>query len=359
MNITYKILISAILATITLTGAYAQKGPTGVIVSPAVKKEFANKIEALGTTKANESVIITADTTEKITGIHFEEGQDVKKDDLLVTLDKEEEEALLKAAKAELAQAQAAYNRAKDLQSTNALSKATLQERLAALQQSKSAVDSIQSLINELEVTAPFDGVLGLREVSLGALVQPGDTITTIDDLSQIKVDFEVPSVFLASLKPGLEVIGKVDAYPNKKFKGMVKTINTQIDPVTRTVRIRATLPNEDKILKPGLLMTITLETNARNALMIPEEALIKRNEKNFVYVAKKENGKTTAVETEITLGMREPGMIEVLSGLSEGDHVINHGTVKVRNGADIQIKAIEAEDAPLNQLLQQNKNGG
>lgn len=350
-------VISVALFALTALPVMAQKGqqgPVSVIVSPVKLQSFADRVEALGTSKANETVVLTPDTSEKIAEIHFDDGQEVKKGDLLVSLDKNEEEADLRAAEALLSETRAAYNRAKDLQSNSALSKGTLQERLSSLKQSEAAAESIQARIDELTITAPFDGILGFREVSVGALVQPGDMITTIDDLSQIKVDFDVPAVFLATLKPGLPIIGKVGAFGDREFKGEVRTVNTQIDPVTRTVKVRAVMPNADHTLKPGLLMSITLLKDTREALLIPEEALIKRGEKNFVYVAVQEDGKLLARQTEITIGGRQPGDIEVLSGLNAGERVISHGTLKVNDGAQISIRATEAEDTSLDELLKQ-----
>ena len=332
------------------------KAPVPVIVSPAALGPFADQVEALGTTKANETIVVTADTSEKISSLHFEDGQFVHKGDLLVTLDKDEEEAELRAAEAQLTESESAYNRAKNLQDSSALSKGTLQERLAMLKQSEASVQAIKARLAKLTITAPFDGFLGLREVSIGALVKPGDRITTLDDLSQIKVDFDVPALYLSSLKPGLTILGKIDAYQDREFRGQIKTVNTQIDPVTRTVRVRAVLPNPEGILKPGLLMTIVLLVNEREALLIPEEALIKRGEQNFVYVVGNENGKTIAHQREITIGSRKPGDVEVLSGLNQGEPVVSHGTSKVRDGGDVTLRATETDDESLQDLLQQSK---
>jgi membrane fusion protein (multidrug efflux system) len=325
-----------------------------VIVSPVKFHDFADRVEALGTTKANETVIITPDTSEKIVEIHFEDGQEVKAGDLLVTLDKKQEDANLRAAEAALYETQNAYQRASDLQKSSALSKGTVQERLSALRQSEAAAEATKARIDELTITAPFDGILGLREVSVGTLVQPGDMITTIDDLSQIKVDFDVPDVFLSTLKAGLPITGKVKAFGDREFVGEVRTINTQIDPVTRTVTVRAIMPNPDHTLKPGLLMSITLMKDERQALLIPEEALLKRSDKNFVYVAVEEEGKMLAREREITVGGRQPGDIEVLTGLDAGDKVIAHGTIKVHNGSEISIRATEDGNETLDELLKQ-----
>jgi membrane fusion protein (multidrug efflux system) len=343
--------------------AFAQKkgfqGPVPVIVSPVKMQSFFDSVEALGTTKANETVVITPDTVEKVIAIHFEDGQHVKQGDLLVELDKSEEKAALNAAQASLSEAQSSYNRAKGLQNNSALSKGALQERLAALKQAQAAIEEIKARIAKRDITAPFDGVLGLREVSVGSLVQPGDMITTIDDLSQIKVDFDVPAIFLSTLKPGMDIVGKVETFGDLEFSGTVRTINTQVDPVTRTVKVRAIIPNEGSLLKPGLLMNVTLVKNERQALLIPEEALIKRGLENFVFIVIYGEGKTAVKEQKIEIGMRQPGVIEVLSGLSEGDQVVAHGTLKVRDDAEITVRAIENEDTRLNDLLKQKQVSG
>lgn len=335
---------------------YAQKGgargPTAVIVSPVVSKMYNDTVEALGTTRANEMVVVTADTAEKVTKIYFEEGQDVKKGDLLITLAKGEENAALKAAQAELYEAQSSYNRAKELQATNAISKAVIQERLSALNQSRAAIAGVTARLDELAITAPFDGVIGLRNISVGSLIRPSDMITTIDDISVIKVDFDVPSLFLPALKKGMTIIGKTEAFGERAFTGKVQTIDTQVDPLTRTVTVRGVIPNEDRVLKPGLLMTINLIKNERQALIIPEEALIKRAKKNFVFVVGEKEGKAIAVEKEIQIGTRRNGEIEVISGLNEQDKVINHGTLKVKNGAEIKISAVETEKQTVSEMV-------
>ena len=336
--------------------ANAQKsgpqGPVPVFVTVAMTGLFADSVEALGTTKANESVVITADTAEKVAAIHFEDGQKVKKGDLLVTLDKGEEDASLNAAMAMLSEAESSYERAQALQNNKALSKGTFQERLATLKQSQAAVEEIKARIEKLDIRAPFDGVLGLRDVSVGALVQPGQRITTLDDLKEIKVDFDVPAVFLSSLKPGLPIIGRIEAFGNREFHGTVKVVDTQVDPVTRTVRARAVIPNEDGQLKPGLLMSLVLLKNQRQALLIPEEAIIKRGDDNFVFSVHEQDGKTVARQTRIRIGVRQPGRVEILSGLKEGDAVISHGLVKVRDGAEINVRANDDSNMPLTDLL-------
>ena len=355
---------SIFLIALTLgSGAYAQKkngapkAPVAVIVSPVLKTDFADQVEALGTTKANETVVITTDRSEKITEIHFEDGQLVKKGDVLVSLDKIQEEAQLRAAEALTAETKNAYDRAKGLSGNSALPKATLQERLADLRQSQAETEAVKAGLESFEIKAPFNGVLGLREVSVGTLIQPGERITTLDDLDQIKVDFDVPSIFLATLKSGQSIQGHIDAFAEREFFGTVHTVNTQIDPITRTVKVRAIIPNEDHVLKPGLLMGITLFKNPREALLIREEALIKRGEKDYVFVIVQNGENMIAKQTEITIGARKVGIIEVLSGLKEGEQVVTHGIIKLRDGAPVRIRAEETDSEPLAALLKQDQN--
>ncbi len=328
--------------------------PTAVIVASVVGGALSDQVEALGTTKANESVFITVDRSEKVAAIHFDDGQEVRQGDLLVTLDKNQEEAELRASQAVADEALIAYRRAQELKGDSALPKARLDELFAQLTQAQAITESLEASLASYEISAPFDGVLGLRQVSVGALVQPGDQITTIDDISQIKVDFNVPSVFLEALKPGLPIRGTIEAFGPRQFEGIVTTVNSRVDPITRTVTVRAIIPNTDGAVKPGLLMSIDLYKNPRETLVMPEEALVKRADKNFVYVVTQDQGKTIARQTSIEIGARKPGTIEVLSGLSAGDKVVVHGIIKIRDGAEVIIRAEQSDDETLSELLSQ-----
>jgi membrane fusion protein (multidrug efflux system) len=343
-----------LLMTITYLPASADE-PTQVMTAPVEQIEnFADLVEALGTTRSNETVDISTNVTETVTEIFFDDGQQIKRGDILLTLEKSEEEADLKAAKALLDERTASYKRALSLQKQQALSTATLEERLALLSQTEGAIEAIQSRINDRIIKAPFNGVLGFRNVSPGTLVRPGDLITTIDDLSKIKIDFDIPSVFLADIRPGLKVEGRIEAFGDRVFKGEVSTVNTRIDPVTRTMRVRAELPNPDLLIKPGLLMSITLMKSPRSALLIPEEAILQRKQRFFVYKIDTQADKTIAREVEVIPGSRIPGKIEVRQGLQAGDQVVVHGLMQVKPDKEVVIRAIEKTDTPLAELLKQ-----
>jgi membrane fusion protein (multidrug efflux system) len=314
--------------------------------------EFGDTLEALGTTRAYESVEITANLTEFVREIRFQDGQEVEAGEILVILEKDEEEAALKSARALLEERRAAYKRARELEQQQAMSTATLQEREALLQQIEGEIEAIEARIRDRVIRAPFDGTLGLRQISPGALVRPGDTVTTIDDLSLIKVDFDAPSVFLSALRPGLQVEGRVDAFPNKVFTGTVATVNSRVDPVTRTVTVRAILPNPEGYLRPGLLMSIQLTKNPRSALLVPEGAVIQRGRTSFVFAVDRSTNPPTVVEKEVQLATRIPGKVEVLSGLDSDDEVIVHGLMQVRPGQPVRILGVQRDDEPLQSFL-------
>lgn len=323
--------------------------PLPVVVSPVVLEEnFGDVVEALGTTRANESVEITSSVSDFISALHFEDGDLVTQGDLLVELNREEEEADLASAKALMDERKSAYNRAEELVKQNALSTATLQEREALLRQTEGQIQGLEAQLRDRMIRAPFSGVLGLRRVSPGALVAPGEVITTLDDLSRIKVDFDAPSLFLAALRPGLKIEGRSDAYPGKVFTGEISTLGSRVDPVTRTVSVRAVLPNENQLLRPGLLISIHLTKNPRASLLIPEGAVVQRGAKSFVFVIAEGSDGSVARQQEITLGSRIPGKVEVTEGLAEGDLVVVHGLMQIRPGQAVKVLGVRKGEEPL-----------
>lgn len=340
--------------------AFAQPGgkggpakPLDVVVSPVVAREgFGETLEALGTTLANESVEITSNITEFVRAIHFDDGDTVKKGDLLVELESAEEAAALKSAKALLEERRAAFSRAQELVQQQALSTATLEEREALLRQIEGQMEGLEAQLQDRVIRAPFDGVLGVRQISPGALVTAGQVITTLDDLSRIKVDFDAPSIFLSALRPGLPIAGKIDAYPDELFSGTVRTLSSRVDPVTRTIGVRALLPNEALRLRPGLLMSIQLTKKRRTSLLIPEGAVVQRGDKSFVFEIVETDGETRAIEQEVKLGTRIPGEVEVMSGLKEGTLVVVHGLMQVRSHQPVRVLGVKTGDEPLTSFL-------
>lgn len=342
-------LLSLVLICAAAPHAVAQpkdakgaKGPAPIVpvtVIAAEQKGFSDAIEALGTTRANETVTLTAKLSEKVYEILFTDGQTVKKDYTLVVLDKTEEVADLAAAEASAAEARSAYNRSRDLQKQQIVSRANFEEKQAQLRQAEAQIQAIKSRIADTEIKAPFDGILGLRNVSVGALVQPGDAITTIDDLSQMKVDFDVPAIYLQQLKSGLNIIGTVEGFGDRHFEGTVSTIDTQVDSVTRAVKVRAIVPNADLALKPGLLMNVTLDLNPRQSLVVPEGAVVQQRDTSYVFIIADNNGKTAAKRVDVKRGARRLGEVEILEGLEAGQQVITSGLMSISDGAEVKVQ--------------------
>ncbi len=337
--------------------AHAQDGPppaTPVVVTSVERIDFADEVEAIGTLKANESVDLASSVTELVTKVLFEDNQRVKQGDILVEMDAAEELAELAEQKSFLREAQAQVKRLSPLIKSGAASASVLDENRREAAAAQARVDAIQSRIDQRIIKAPYDGILGLRNISVGALAQPGSMITTIDDDSVMKLDFSVPEVFLSSLKKGVVIKAKTEAYPDKIFEGQIASIDSRIDPVTRSIQARALLDNADGLLKPGLLMQVVLQKNPRQALVIPEETLISNAADTYVLVVTASSGKTSAEKRKIEIGTRQFGEVEVLSGLQSGEKIVSHGTLRVRPGANLDIIATQKGNEPLSELLQQ-----
>lgn len=334
--------------------ASAPKPGIQVIVSVVESKEFADKIEALGTLRANDSVELTSSVTEVVTSITFLDNQRVKQGDVLVEMDTSEEFAELAEQKAFAGEALRQINRLIPLVEQRAASASLLDESRSELEAANARIRAIESRIAQRIVKAPFDGVLGLKNISIGTLAQPGSIITTIDDDRVMKLDFSVPEVFLASLKPGVVIEAQTEAYENTIFKGTIAFVNSRIDPVTRSIQARALLNNDlpNQMLKPGLLMQVELQKNPRTAILIPEESVVANGPENYVFVALVKNGKTLAEQRLIQIGSRQYGEVEIISGLNLNEKIITHGTLKVRDGSELSITAVESGNDSLEELL-------
>jgi membrane fusion protein (multidrug efflux system) len=313
-----------------------------VIAAQPELKDFAQEVEALGTVRANESVDITAKVADRVAAIHFVEGQQVRKGDVLVELDNEEARADLAAAQAAETDSRSQFKRSQELYQTRALSEAQLDQIKATLLANEAGVAAARSRVNDRVIAAPFAGRVGLRSVSVGGLVSPGAVITTLDDLSVVKLDFAVPEVFLASLKRGLTLQAQSTAYPGETFSGKVDSVDTRVDPTTRAVAVRALVDNRDGRLRPGMFMTLRLVRSQGQALMLPERAIVPENDQHFVYVV--DAGK--AVKRAVEIGRRRPGEVEILDGVTVEDAVIIDGTLNVRDGVDVRVQPAVAAQA-------------
>jgi len=297
---------------------------------------FVEKIEAVGTGNARESVVISANVTERVRTLHFKDGESVKKGQVLAELDVSEETADLAQAQARLKEAELQLDRVQQLVGRGYATRASLDQRTAERDAARATVDSIQARINDRIIRAPFSGIAGLRNVSPGLIISAGTPLVEISDLSSIKLDFTIPEAYLSQVRVGQEVEARVSAFDNQLFKGRISAIDPKVDPVTRSASVRALIDNPGLRLKPGMLMTVGIIRQQREALAVPELSVIAEGTEKYVYVVNDDG--STVSRTRILTGERQPGFVEVTAGLQPGALIVTEGTVKLRDGAPVKL---------------------
>lgn len=310
-------------------------GPVMVEAAEVREAVLVDSIEALGTTVANESVTLTAKVTDTVGKVHFEDGQFVETGAVLVELTNEEEQALLAEARANLRDAENQRNRLRDLRTQNLVAASSLDEAEARVEAARARLNTIVARLKDRLIRAPFAGLLGFRQVSEGTLITPGTAVTTLDDISVIKLDFTVPETALATLAAGQKITAQSAAYGDRAFEGTVSSVGSRVDPVTRAVVVRALIDNEARALRPGMLMTVQLVTRERTTLVVPESAVVQVGDEAYVFAI---NGDLTVARKVIVTGVRRRGLVEVLDGLEQGARVVSEGVIKVREGAEVRL---------------------
>ena len=371
------------LATIPGVGAYftapAQRASTpggarGGAGAPALVEVDTVKTgrivetrEAVGTVRAYESITVTAKVSGVIEKIDFEEGQKVKTGDALVHFDAAERRADIEQAVAETKRATAQRNevaqrleRAQALRRSGAGTEAQVEDLTAQIQTLTSAIASAEARsraaearLEDLVLRAPFAGRIGTRAVSVGAYVSPGTRITSLDDLSRVRLDFSVPENLLASLQPGQVVRAISAAFRDRVFEGKVAVIDTRVDPLTRTVRLTADFDNPDEALRPGMFLSVSLQVTAKDdAVVVPEEAVVSEGLRHIVFVVQ-----NNVVERKVVrIGQRQNGQAEILEGVRPGETIVVRGVQRVRPGATVNPRPI---GAPASQPPSANRGAG
>ncbi|HET7203499.1 MAG TPA: efflux RND transporter periplasmic adaptor subunit [Steroidobacteraceae bacterium] len=320
----------------------AEKQPaTGGPVIPVVAHEsrierLRLEVEALGTARANESIDVTSKVANIVTAVRFAEGQQVRKGEVLVELDGEQARADLAVAQAALTESASQLKRSRELYATKVLSDQQIEQIEATHAANQARVASARSRVSENVIRAPFSGRIGLRRISVGSLVEPGTVITTLDDTGTIKLDFTVPETVVASMQPGLDLEARSVAYPGQTFSGRVASVDSRVDPQTRSVIVRATVPNDRGLLKPGMFLTVKLARGEADVLVVPEESLVPEQGDVFVYVV----NDGAVAKRKIQTGPRRVGSVQVTAGLEPGELVVTEGTQKLRDGANVDVVA-------------------
>ncbi len=327
------------------SGRPAFGGPVTVVAEVVSRAPLVSTVEALGTASANESVTLTSSITEIVRRINFDDGDYVDKGTVLIELDNTEEQAQLAEARANLRDIELQLQRLRDLDERGIAAASDVDAAQAAADAAQARLDSVLARLEDRLIRAPFGGLLGFRQVSQGTLLMPGDVITTIDDVADIKLDFTVPEAALAMMKSGKKVYANSVAWPGREFEGVVSAVGSRVDAVTRAVLVRAIIPNEDRALRPGMLLTVRVVTDERFALSVPERSVVQIADRAYIYVI---DADRTAHRTAVQLGLRQAGAVEIVTGLEEGAEVVTEGVVKLRDGATVQYADEVVAQAPI-----------
>ena len=309
-------------------------GPPPVVTEAVLLGDITDKYTALATARAKEAIDVTPRISSVVAAIHFEEGQSVNSGEVLVELDSREIRADLDLAEANLRERRSRFGRLETLAASQVVSEVELEEIQAQLQVAEAQVNSARARLEDTIIRAPFSGEVGLRRVSIGGLVQPATVITTLDDTAVMKLEFSVPEEYLSVMREGLAIEANAAAWPDRAFIGTVTSVDSRVDPMTRSLAVVALMPNEDRALKPGMFLQVDISRRRENVVLAPEGALVPRQGRQFVYVV--DEGR--AEERQVTLGSRRPGQVEIINGLEPGEQIVTQGVQRIRDGLPVRM---------------------
>jgi membrane fusion protein (multidrug efflux system) len=317
------------------TGPGSPGGGVTVEAAKVALMPLPQGITAVGSLRSDESVTLRPEVAGRISAITFQEGQRVAKGALLVRLDAAVPEAEVQQARANLKLAQTKFDRAVDLAKSNFMSGQAKDEAENNLKVAEAGLQLAEAKLAKMEMRAPFSGMIGLRVVSVGDYVKEGADLVNLESIDTLKVDFRVPEVYLKQVQVGQSLAVTLDAIPGKTFDGKVFALNPLFDAAGRSIVIRATVRNTDTSLRPGMFARVRLFTKeAKDALVVPETALVPTGDEQFVY--RVVDGK--ALRTKVDIGQRRDGIVEVLQGLDPADTIVTAGHLKIRDGTVVKI---------------------
>jgi membrane fusion protein (multidrug efflux system) len=315
-------------------GQRQNRGPSPVETAKASRSQLSDDVTAIGTLLADESVAIAPETSGRVAKVLFEDGTAVKEGTPLFQFDTELAEADLAEAKARLELAEANYARNQSLRKSGNVAQSTYDAALTEREVARAMVESVQTRIAKLTIPAPFSGTLGFRAVSEGAYVTAGTPLVQLDKVDRLKVSFSVPELQQGRVRGGQTVELTADAIPGETFQATVTALNPSIDVNGRALQVRADLDNSDQKLRPGLLVRVSVKGPERDAVVVPEAAIVQRGDNAFVFTVAENKAK----EVKVRLGKRLPGKIEILEGVAAGDVVVTAGNTRLSNGAAVEV---------------------
>ncbi|PCM44090.1 efflux RND transporter periplasmic adaptor subunit [Marinobacter sp. ANT_B65] len=347
-------LIGVVLVVLAVGGAVAYRNlsapdqaktaderPASVVntVLPVIET-VRDQVGAVGSLKAVNAVELTTETSGRVIDVKLQSGLQVKKGDVLLQLDDRHAKADLGVIEAQLADARRQYERARSLRDKNSISQSLVDELRTAVEVSEAQRTAARVRLENHRIQAPFSGVVGLSDIDIGAYITAGTTVTTLDAVSRMELNFSIPERFIGEISPGQKVQGKSPAYPEKIFNGELVELGTRIDELSRSLPVRALIDNSEGRLRPGQFMSVNLTLRERQALVVPEQAVMLRGAEQYVFVA--EDG--VARRVSVTLGSRMPGQVEIMQGLTREDQVVVTGQDRLSSGDPIRV--IDDENA-------------
>ncbi len=317
----------------------ANKRELPLVRAAAVQSaRFVERIDAVGTAVANEQVTLAAPVTERIVKLNFDDGEFIAKGQVVATLAIATENAQLAEAGARAQEARQQLDRLNQLKARGFATNSAVDAQQALATQANAQAAEARASIGDRVIRAPFSGWVSLRNISAGAVVTAGTEIAQISDISRIKLDFAVPETMLSQIAVGQAIDARAAAWPDQPFRGVIATIDPVLNPQTRAVTVRAILPNTDRKLKPGMLLTVAIEAQARTSPAVPEIAVVGEGDNSFVFVVDKGVAKRVPVRT----GLHQSGMVEILSGIAPGQSVVTEGVVKITDGDKVHLAGPE-----------------
>lgn len=323
-------------------GGGAAAAPVGVEVARAAAVAMADEVQAVGTLRANESVVVRPEIAGRIVSIGFSDGDRVSRGALLVSLDASVLAAQAEQARAELGLAQTSYERTRDLAGRQFVSGSALDQAAATLKVQQARLALAEAQLDKTRIRAPFGGVLGLRNVSVGEVVRDGAELVTLEDVSSMKVDLRLPERFLGQLRPGQSISVEVDAFPGRSFVATLDALDAQVDANGRSVLARGVLANPDGALRSGMFAKARIVLREKpQATVVPEAAILPVGGESFVF--RVEDGK--ALRTAVRTGLRRDGRVEILDGVRPGDTVVVAGQQRLTRDA-MAVRVVDADPA-------------
>ena len=331
------------------SGKNAAQKPVSVEVAQVRTMALHDEAQAVGRLRSRRSVVLRPEVSGRVTQLQFSDGARVRKGQVLVQFDDQLPRAQVQQARAELSIAQANHQRNKELVAQGFVSQRSLDESAANLQVAQAKLALAEATAARLRIVAPFDGIAGIRNVSVGDYLKDGSDIVNIEDIDSVFVDFRLPERYQGQVRVGQVALVALDALPGKTYQAEVRAIDPQIDANGRSVMVRASIANEGLQLRPGMFARVMLRLGERpDALVVPEEAIVPQGESPYVYTVLpgKDGGTTVVQRVAVQLGARHGVMVEVREGLQAGDTVVTAGQQRVQRDG-MAVRVVDLPQAP------------